>query len=211
MLLGAIVLKLFISPSALGPKGPGVLLHISKVFLFKASKQQDYPLSPWELPLCEGHSVKRCLSKECQKPELPVLLKKVSQYTSNLNCNTPPICMVPLRSEERETLPVLFSFDRSTPPICIAMRPVPCALRKGKHCQYSSHLIAVRLPFVLQYASQPHRSTFGKVLGRYACRTKLPPKKNWIDTKHGVKDTKERSEKRSETCLKNVKPLSQAA
>ena len=72
-------------------------------------------------------------SEECQKPQPPLLLKKVSQYTSHLYCNTPPICtavlLVPLRSEEREILSVLLPFVsqytshlyRNTPPICIAV------------------------------------------------------------------------------------------
>ena len=72
-------------------------------------------------------------SEECQKPQPPLLLRKVSQYTSHLYC--------------------------STPPICIAVLLEKFALRKGKYCRYSSHLyrstppicIAVRLPFVLQY------------------------------------------------------------
>ena len=53
-------------------------------------------------------------SEECQKPQPPLLLKKVSQYTSHLYCNTPPICtavlLVPLRSEEWEILSVLLPF-----------------------------------------------------------------------------------------------------
>ena len=59
--------------------------------------------------------------------------KKVSQYTSNLYCNTPPICiaviLVPLRFEQREILSVLLPFVSqyaphlycNTPPICIAV------------------------------------------------------------------------------------------
>ena len=73
------------------------------------------------------------LSEECQKPQPPLLLKKVSQYTSNLYCNTPPICIavlpVPQRSEEREILSVLLPFVSqyashlycNTPPICIVV------------------------------------------------------------------------------------------
>ena len=45
-------------------------------------------------------------SEECQKPQPPLLLKKVSQYASNLYCNTLSICIavlpVPPRSEERK-------------------------------------------------------------------------------------------------------------
>ena len=75
----------------------------------------------------------QCISEECQKPQPPLLLKKVSQYTSNLYYNTPPICitvlLVPLRSEERETLSVRLPFVSQyashlycdTPPICIAV------------------------------------------------------------------------------------------
>ena len=70
----------------------------------------------------------------------PLLLKNVSQYTSPLYCNTPPISiavvLVPLGSKERE-----------------------------KSCQYSSHLyrstppicIAIHLPFVSQYFCQETR------------------------------------------------------
>ena len=65
-------------------------------------------------------------SEECQKPQPPLLLKKVSQYTSNLYCNTPPICiavlLVPLCSEEREICQYSSHLYRSTPPICIAIR-----------------------------------------------------------------------------------------
>ena len=72
-------------------------------------------------------------SEESQKPQPPLLLKKVSQYTSHLYCNTPPICtavlLVPLGSEEREYCQYSSHLYRSTPPICIA----------------------VRLPFVSQY------------------------------------------------------------
>ena len=41
-----------------------------------------------------------------QKPQPPLLLNKVWRYTSNMYCNTPPICIavlsVPLTSQERE-------------------------------------------------------------------------------------------------------------
>ena len=72
-------------------------------------------------------------SEECRKPQPPLLLKKVSQYTSNLYCNTPPICiavlLVPLLSEEREIPSVRLPFVSqyashlycNTPPICIAI------------------------------------------------------------------------------------------
>ena len=84
----------------------------------------------------QKHSGSNCAiqkSEECQKPQPPLLLKKVSQYTSHLYCNTPPICtavlLVPLRSEEREILSVLLPFVSqyashlycNTPPICIAI------------------------------------------------------------------------------------------
>ena len=53
-------------------------------------------------------------SEECQKPQPPVLLKKVLQYTSNLQCYTPPICIamlsVPVSSEQKEILSVLLPF-----------------------------------------------------------------------------------------------------
>ena len=65
-------------------------------------------------------------SEECRKPQPPLLLKKVSQYTSHLYCNTPPICtsalLVPLCSEEREYCQYSSHLYRSTPPICIAIR-----------------------------------------------------------------------------------------
>ena len=65
-------------------------------------------------------------SEECQKPQPPLLLKKVSQYTSNLYCNTPLFCiavlLVPLGCKERDILPVLLPLYHSTPPICIAIR-----------------------------------------------------------------------------------------
>ena len=53
----------------------------------------------------------------------------------------------------------------NTPPICIALLLVPYALRKGKYCQYSSHLYRSTPLIVLQYASHLYRSTtFGKIL-----------------------------------------------
>ena len=64
-------------------------------------------------------------SEERRKPQPPPLLKKVSQYTSNLYCNTPPICIgvlpVPPRSEEREYCQYSSHLYRSTPPIRIAV------------------------------------------------------------------------------------------
>ena len=74
-----------------------------------------------------------CAEEECQKPQPPLLLKKVLQYTSNLYCNTPPLCIavlsVPLSTQEREILQYSSHLYRSTPPICTA----------------------IHLPFVLQY------------------------------------------------------------
>ena len=71
---------------------------------------------------------------------------KVLQYTSNLYCNTPLICIavlsVPLSSQEREILQYASHLYRSTPPICIA----------------------VRLPFVPQHACHLYRNTFGQIL-----------------------------------------------
>ena len=73
-----------------------------------------------------------CFSQS-QKPQPPLLLKKVWQYTSNLYRSTSSICiavlLMPLRSEERETLSVLLPFVsqyaphlyRNTPSICIAV------------------------------------------------------------------------------------------
>ena len=75
-------------------------------------------------------SVATHVAEECQPP---LLLQKVSQYTSNLYCNTPPICiavlLVPLRFEGREILSVLLPFVSqytshlycNTPPICIVV------------------------------------------------------------------------------------------
>ena len=64
-------------------------------------------------------------SEECQKPQPPLLLKKVWQYTLHLYCNTPPICIavlsVPLGSQEREIVQYASHLYRSAPPICIAM------------------------------------------------------------------------------------------
>ena len=72
------------------------------------------------------------ISEECQKPQAPLLSKKVSQYTSTLY--SPPICMAvllaPLHAKEREMPSVLLPFVsqcsshlyRSTPPIFIAVR-----------------------------------------------------------------------------------------
>ena len=70
--------------------------------------------------------------KNVRNPNHHYFSKKVSQYTSNLYC--------------------------SMPPICIAVHVVPYSLRKGKYCQYSPLLyrstppicIAIRLPFASQ-------------------------------------------------------------
>ena len=87
----------------------------------------------WQI-ICRISQGKKGLnSEECQKPQPPLLLKKVSQYTSNLYCNTPPISL--------------------------AVLLVAYALKKGNCHQYSSHLyrstppicIAIRLSFVSQY------------------------------------------------------------
>ena len=83
---------------------------------------------------------------ECQKPQPPLLLKKYR--------NTPPLC----------TAKCLQFISQ-----CFWC---PYALRKGKFCQFSSHLyrstppirIAIRLPFVLQYASHLYRSTVVRIL-----------------------------------------------
>ena len=63
--------------------------------------------------------------RKCQKPQPPLLLKKVSQYSPNSYSSA----LVPLRSDEREYCQFSSHLYRSTPPICIA----------------------IRLPFVLQY------------------------------------------------------------
>ena len=86
-------------------------------------------------------------SEKCQEPQPPLLLKKVLQYTSNLYCNTPPILH------------------------CSAFGATELS-GKGGILQYSSHLyrstppicVAVRLPFVSQYASHSYRNAFGKIL-----------------------------------------------
>ena len=61
------------------------------------------------------HLLTSCLElRRMSEPQPPLLLKKVSQCTSNLYCNTPPICIavlsVSLHSEEREILSVLHPF-----------------------------------------------------------------------------------------------------
>ena len=65
------------------------------------------------------------LSEKRQKPQPPLLLKRVLQYTSNLYFSTPPICiavlLVPLSSHERAILQYSSDLYRSTPPICIAV------------------------------------------------------------------------------------------
>ena len=74
-----------------------------------------------------------CCNPSSTNHQPPLLLKKVSQYTSHLSCNTPPICipvlLVPLDSKEREILSALLlsvllpfvSQYCNTPPICIAV------------------------------------------------------------------------------------------
>ena len=72
--------------------------------------------------------------KNVRKPNHHYFLKKVSQYTSNLYCNTPHIYIavlsVPLRSDEREILSIL----------------LPFALQYAPHLHYNTS-----------------RSTFGKI------------------------------------------------
>ena len=69
-------------------------------------------------PLQRANSNMKQTSEECPKPQPPLLLKKLSQCTSNLYCNTPPICIavfsVPLRSEEREYCQYLFTICSQT-------------------------------------------------------------------------------------------------
>ena len=114
-----------------------VCSSVSSVSVSKAWVQGFLPLGLGCLPLFmfleEKRETTTLNSEECQKPQPPLLLKKVSQYTSHLYCNTPPICtavlLVPLRSEEREILSVLLPFVSqyashlyyNTPPICIAV------------------------------------------------------------------------------------------
>ena len=75
--------------------------------------------------------------RRTSEPQRPLLHKKVSQYT-NLYCSTP-----------RSRIGVLLA---------------PYTLKKGEYCQYSSHCIAMCLPFVLRYASHSYRSAFRKIL-----------------------------------------------
>ena len=53
---------------------------------------------------------------------------------------------------------------RNTPSICIGVLWCPYALRKGNAASTPPSCIAVRPPYVLQYASHLYRSTFGKIL-----------------------------------------------
>ena len=67
----------------------------------------------------------------------PLLLKKVSQYTSNLHVITPPICItvlaVPLRSEEREILSLLLPFvSQYTSHLYCNAPPIRVAVLSGK-------------------------------------------------------------------------------
>ena len=72
-----------------------------------------------------------CFRRMSETPTT-IIFQKVRQYTSNLYCNTPPLCItmlsVPLSSEETEILSDLpfgpqyaSHLYRNTPPICIAM------------------------------------------------------------------------------------------
>ena len=88
------------------------------------------------------------MSEECQKPQPPLLLKKVLQYTSNLYCNTLPVCIA--------VLSVALSSQRkgryfNTPPICIAVR-LPLV------SQYASHLCrsALENPGGCSHRDVPH-------------------------------------------------------
>ena len=81
----------------------------------------------------------RVLSEELQKPQPLLVSKKVLQYTSNLY--------------------------GSMPPICIAVPSWLLSFKQRETQQYTSPNIAIRLPFVLQYASHLYGSTFEKVQG----------------------------------------------
>ena len=86
-------------------------------------------VSPW-LGFLGKPSTSR---KNARKPQPPLLLKEVSQYTSHLYCNMPPICiavlLLPVGCKEREILSVLLPFVSqyafhlycNTLPICIAV------------------------------------------------------------------------------------------
>ena len=66
-------------------------------------------------------------SEKFQKPQPPLVSKKVRQYTSNLYGSTPPICIAVLSwllsFEARESLQCASHLYCSTPPICTAVRP----------------------------------------------------------------------------------------
>ena len=153
--------------------------------------------------------------QECQKPQPPLLLKKVSQYTSifsgsqkgpaerghvknrqkvskSFSTLFDNFAQGKKRQKSSKSVKKFFDIFRAAPffrpllqsaEICIAVRlqsvlrcfRCPYALRKGKYCQYSSHLhrstppicIAIRLPFASQY--------FWKSLGGCGHR-EVPPK-----------------------------------
>ena len=90
--------------------------------LFEVRRRAEAKAKPKPKPIAR----RALVSEECQKPQPPLLLKKVSQYASHLYCNTPPICiaglLVPLGSKEREKCQYSSHLYRSTPPICIAIR-----------------------------------------------------------------------------------------
>ena len=104
------------------------------------------------------------------EPQPPLLLKEVSQCTSNLYCNTPPICIavlsVPLHSEEREILSVLHPFVSpyashlycNAPPIRIAalLRNLGgCGHQNDEHvqqCQILPQKAGILLAHTLDFA-----------------------------------------------------------
>ena len=125
-------------PQMLGsPKGtdlqtPNLTIQCVEQLQRLWGKTHDMPLLLHSLEFLE---IVNSLSEECQKPQLPLLLKKYR--------NTPPICIA-----------IHLQF------VSQYFRCQKHALRKGKYiCQYSSHLyrstppicIAIRLPFVSQY------------------------------------------------------------
>ena len=113
-----------------------------KCITITAEPFSAYVNNPKLVPCCWSlycHSEKRSTnmfgykSEEFQKPQPLLVSKKVRQYTSNLYCSTPPICIAGpswlLTLKERETQQYTSHLYCSTPPIWTA----------------------VRLPFVRQY------------------------------------------------------------
>ena len=93
-------------PESPSSRSAFILLFLHEGFQAPLIRLGDRSVLPIALP-----NLLIFAARVCQKPQPPLLLQTVLLYTSNLYCDTPPICIavpsVPLSCEEREILSVL--------------------------------------------------------------------------------------------------------